>query len=170
MSSFVWGSGTIYSSSESGWFAQPLWNCESLHMQYTWAPSTEWTIGARGCDRSLYNHQGAYSGLMWTFLPLAPSVDGVSHLALLLALPQATSTPEGLITPTTEWSSLPSFLSLEMSNLINWDFLQAYLLKTKNQNRILNSILEHLIRCLSTNSSFTYIWIFKAYTLKKWLF
>lgn len=128
MSGFVLGSGTIYSSSESNWFARPLWNCERLHMQYTWAPSTEWTIGARGCDRSLYSHQGAYSGLMWTF---APSVDGVSHLPLLPALPQATHTPAGLITLTEEWSSLPRCLSLEMADLINCVFLQAYLLKTK---------------------------------------
>ncbi len=43
--------------------------------------------------------------LMRTFLPFAPSVDGVSHLPLLLALPQATHTPVGLITPTEERSS-----------------------------------------------------------------
>lgn len=68
--------------------------------------------------------------LMPTFLPFAPSTDGVSHLPLLPALPQATHTPARLITLTEERSSLPRCSSLEMADLINV-FLQAYLLKTK---------------------------------------
>ena len=70
---------------------------------------------------------------MWTFLFSPLLLHGISHLPVLPvgSTSGRTRTPVGLITLTEEWSSLPRRWSLEMEDLINCVFLQAYRLKMK---------------------------------------